>query len=554
MIPSFSPTFKTNAAAIAFGLDQQVIVNSEPVSLDFYTKATHISDKAFHQKRVETLAVYYSNKLEQYLKEHPRRPIPEALNDPFLDEEVRDFMRDDASAYSKNPSVHQCKRLFLAAKLGIDLAVFDANEGFEAFASKHIERYLLLYNEPIVVDESNEVFLKYRGEMTRWSEIYAHRRPHLGELLGFDPSVFDIEANEGFEAYALKYLERYLQLYGKPVVLDEETQEVSLIFNGVLTKWSEIKKPVRDPVLEGEMHWHWPYDLDGVQWTKDFFVFDILKPMFIRKKRDDEPNIDIFRIRACWTNKTWLGAITGVHVWMNVETADGKIYAPGIYRPEKNGYFDHIDDSLRVKPAFYCQDVSEFWRMEEGQECSIEVAVTPEQRDQILERFARESKDPNTSFQISQRNCVTTAAGYLHDIVGVTLPTEQSVFGLLNPRRFHWITNRIPRKIREICVAVGNIFLNLVQVALGAHKVDKKVAKGAKPILCSFWDLFNPEKANGHHPYTIMTKTRDWVENWRAKEKARLEGLANANTAEIQEQIKMLRYRLPPESELASFY
>lgn len=487
----FSPTFITNAKALCLGVEQQKIESpkSEPTPSGITTKAIHLWDKSYHEKRIETLAKYYIEKLKLYLEANPRRSVPDALKDKLVYTDVRNFLRNDGVNHGKNPLIVELKKLHLAAKLGITPEVMDANEGFESYARNSLERYLLKFSEEIKVDPfSKEISLKFEGEYTPWSEIYK----------------------------------------------------------------AKVK---RDENPNGDLRYHWHYNRNGVQWNKDFFIFDTLEPMFIRKDLTEEEKIDTFEVCAIESVKTWLAPITGVHVWFRIKTSDGRVYCLGVYRPAKTGFLDHFDRSFRIKQAYFGHEISEFWPMDEDDFRSIEVQITPEQRDKILEKFMRDAKDPEKTFQISQGNCVVYASDILRDIVGVTLPTEQSLFGLLNPKRFHWITNQIPRKIREICVAVGAIFVNLLQVALGATLVDKKVkAKNVKPLISSFWDIFNPKKALGYHPYSIFTKTHDWVQNWRKKEAMRLEKEHANNKPELEKQLRSLKTQLPPKSELPLYY
>jgi hypothetical protein len=564
MVSYISSTFLANATAICLGDDQKEMVapESEPVSLGFYTKLTHITDKYYHEKRVEALAAYYNKKLEEYLKKHPRRTVPEALGDPFVYEVVREFMRTDGCNYKNNAEVVKLNRLHLAAKLGITPDVFDANDGFEAYASKKLERYLLLHKHSLVVDEHNKVSLMFKGKMTPWSEILAQKpakaevaqsnRQSLAEKLGITPDVF--EANEGLEAFASRKLEQYLLLNNHSLVVDANNK-VSLMYNGKMTPWSEI--PPHKKVGEEEfLHWERSYGKDGVLWDSEYFKFETLEPMFVEENSDEWDNQDVLEICICSSKNSWIGWLTGIHVWFRIKTQEGKIYCLGIYRPEKKSFIDHLTFALRVKLAYFGYEISEYWPFKKGQLRTLEIKIEQEHVTKILEKFAKDAKDPNINFQITNENCVVYVGDLLRDIVGVILPMEQSLYGMFNPDRFKLITNQIPVPVRKVCVAAGAVFVNLLKVVLGAHLVDKNVeAEGVKPIINSFWDLISPEKALVYHPYTVMYKTFDWVGNWRAKDKARLEGLKTGeNDADIDKQIKMLRYALPPQSELPSYY
>lgn len=485
-----TPTFLTNASAVALGTEQ-LELKTEPESLGFAAKTLHLWDKSYHEKRIDTLAQFYIEKLKKYLEQHPRRPVPEALNDKLIYTDVRDFLRNDGNHYNKLPSIIELKKLHLAAKLGITPEVMDANEGFQEYAKNSLERYLVTYGHEIKVDNSNVISLKFNGQFTRWSEIHDAKVP-------------------------------------------------------------------RTPNPNKDLRFPWHYDITGVVWDKDFCIIsDTLEPMFIRDPKEWD-NIDLFEVWACRSVYSWLGVITGVHVAFRVYTSDGKVYSNSVYRQGKLSGWDHVIFPLRMKQAFFAYEISDFWPLAPEDIKSIKKQITPEQRDEILKQFMVDAKDPDRYFHISQHNCVVYSAKLLRDIVGVTLPTAQSVYGLLNPKRFHWITNQIPRKIREICVAVGAIFINLLQIALGATMIDKKVKnKDLKPLISSPLDIFNPQKALGHHPFSIFTKTYDWVQNWRKKEEARLKEEIAKNgpdKKELEHQLKFLKYQLPPESELSSYY
>lgn len=540
-----------NAKTILLGIPQQQLIDQELKPLPLTSKLLNINNKNYHEKRVSELAEHYNLKLEAYLKKYPTREIKEALEDPFIYEEVRNFLRNEGNAYKDLPAVKKCKQLHLAAKLGINPEILHANHGFEHYASQSLERYLLVYEDKIVL-EGDQISLKFKGKYTPWKEIHETMQGYRHELcdkLGIDLKV--LNANHGFEKYAAEHIETLRHVEKK---IDEK-HHLSLKFEGKFIPWKEYYEKHR------QLRYHWSYDKEGVQWQKDFFVFDKLEPMFIKENKD---KVDLIEICACESVKTWMAPITGVHVWFRIITADGEIYPLGLYRPAKLSEAEHLDFALRTKQAFFGYEITEFWPLKENEDIrTIKVQITPEQRDQMLAQFEADAKrtlaaledcdEEPVAFQISQKNCVAYAAGLLKKFTGKVLPTEQSIFGLFNPKRFKLITDKIPAIIRKILVAISTPFINLLQLCLGIHLVDKSIKnRHVKPIIASIRDFFTPAKALGHHPYTIMTKTFEWVEKWRKEEAVRLEKAFSGD--ELKEKLRLLKFQIPPQEALPSYY
>ncbi|MFQ5728960.1 MAG: hypothetical protein ACE5GN_01195 [Waddliaceae bacterium] len=133
----------------------------------FWNRIFHWGDTNYHTERIERIAKV----LARSLGEMPRLTLEEANKDPTL-KTARTFLRRLKPNYRYNPKVRECCRQLLAAKLGIDVKLFAANDGFESFAfESHLEKYLLDYEHTLKVQGSDAVHILYEGKYTPWSEV-----------------------------------------------------------------------------------------------------------------------------------------------------------------------------------------------------------------------------------------------------------------------------------------------------------------------------------------------------------------------------------------------
>lgn len=396
-----------------------------------------------------------------------------------------------------------------------------------------------LAQKHIIVLTTRRFLKDLKVEDPRISEC---RKQLLAMKLAIDADVFD--ANPGFQKFASKYhLERYMMEYRHSLTIDPESKKISILKEGKLEAWQEKMALNVPKQKEGHPSQPWIYGADGLQ-NQDMYNWSELMA-FKNGNPADWGHRYIFEFCAICSASPQK---TGDHSWFRLKTPSGEIYSIGLYRPGKGGLFDNLHFPLRVKEGYLMQpDVSEFWP---GETQTIPFEITQNDFLEMKRVIEEDKKHDKQVFQLLQSNCVLYTKKIAR-IAKIEIPTAVSVARLLTPKALDPAINAmcrvLPNCIIKVVSAVCAFFYNLVQLALGAGRVDEKVkdriGRSVQPHLASIRDVFSISKAELHHPNTLGHKTRLFVENWRNQEIAKLEKQINTdNKDEIKKQIDSIRY------------
>lgn len=419
--------------------------------------------------------------LNEAMRELPRVEIKAALKDDSL-KVTRKFLRSINPKRFNEPHVNVCCRQLLAAKLGLSIDVFINNPGFEEFAYK-------------------------------------------------------------------SHIERYLSDFGHKIRVDPDSKKISLMFQGRYTPWSTINEEVdelpppekNEPDNPRQM---WFYGQEGIQ-KKDMYAWDELQPYKIV-----EPtwgNRYLFEYTTCCNPSQGLN---GDHSWIELKTPKGEIYSVGLYRPGKPHYWDTFHYPLRVKKGYLMSpDVSNWWPTPIYR---IPVEISEDQFREIKHSIEEDKvNEEQRHFQLFNGNCQE----YVNEkaaIAGIKLNTSVFVLRNITPIKlqnfYDKIKGYLPKLVLKVFHYTATFFLNIAQWILGASIKDKEVKeKGieVKPIIRSFWDLFDSKKLYFHPPrYTGLTLRKE-IEEWRAEQIAKI--------PEAEEKRKeAMQYTLPPEYYLTT--
>lgn len=357
----------------------------------------------------------------------------------------------------------------------------------------------------------------------------------LASRLGIPSKAFSVHPD--FEAFSSKnYLYNYVRPYNETLHFDEETGDLKIKYNNELTSWSTIPSDVRSlgdkkvQLPADQKRQPWIYGPSGIQ-QKDMYDWTELTPF---KYEDPSQWGHRWILEICACNEE-TPRKTGDHSWFRLKTPTGEIYSIGLYRPEKSGFIDNFKAPLKIKKGRLMQpDLSEYYP------CNIhsfEYKIDEEIFQKIKAQVEADKREDKQPFQAMENNC-TQYVNKIAKIAGISLPTKKRIWKILLPKpckRFiKGIAPHLPDLVKKICDIAAALLINLVLVCLGATASDP--TQPTKPLIASFWDLFDPEKASLHHPHTLGHKVERKIAEWRLRK-----------TLARPDKAKKIAYRLPPE-------
>jgi len=380
-------------------------------------------------------------------------------------------------------------------------------------------------------------------------------------------------ANDGFASFAKKcFLYNYLATYGESLSYIPETRELLIKYKKQHVKWSLVPEAIKQfPAEKDDVPYEaWKYGPNGLR-NKNFYDFVKLKKVF---RRDPRAWGNRFLIGLCTTCVEKPRTTAGDHSWIRLYDADtGKVYSVGLYRPNKK-YEDYPKkDCLRLKPGYLMIDSSEFW----GQPIQeIRAMITKQdflemialvEKDKTKEITRRSSDDrieDALTFQLMQGNC-TAYAGRVANVAKVSLPDNIPfytawIYSICYSAK--WIgriaalQRWIPHWIIRINTVMTTVLGNLVGLAFGAWKVDRKLAlaANASPAFANWRHLFDRNLILNRSPFVLGQITRVKIEQWREqgtiKLRTKLNGATEDERAVLMRQIDDLQFQLPPEGYL----
>lgn len=157
---------KNQEAAIEIGKDGRWHARKS----GWISKVCHIRDEKYHNERIGRIAAI----LAKTLSEQPRMDM-KAVENNFQANATRQFLRSLRKQTLADPRIEECRRQYLATKLGINSQVFDANPGFQSYAyDSYLERYLMGYGHALKIDQqSKKLEIMIDGTYKPWHEAYA---------------------------------------------------------------------------------------------------------------------------------------------------------------------------------------------------------------------------------------------------------------------------------------------------------------------------------------------------------------------------------------------
>ena len=370
------------------------------------------------------------------------------------------------------------------------------------------------------------------------------RRELLALKLGLLPEVF--HHNPGFEKFAEEnHLERYLLEYRQGLLVDPEEKRLSILMDNRYVAWESAQEAMACfPRHMGSPLQPWRYGPKGIQ-QDDMYDWVHLRPY-----RWSDPEEwgwrYLFELVVCCGENPHK---TGDHGWLRLRTPEGNVYSVGLYRPQKRSLSDNWKAPFRVKRGYLMMpDVSEFWP---GKIRSLRVGITREQFQTMVRAIERDKSQDRRIFQLFQSNCVLWAATIARE-AGVEIPVGRcSALRLLVPRPLEPFLDAVPALLQAIAGRVAAIFINSIQLLLGAGIVDEEVTQhngpGVRPHIGSWGDFFDPEKMALHHPWTFGNDTLRGVERWRAAQVARLRENPDliSNPELLQKRVAEIQYLVP---------
>jgi hypothetical protein len=342
--------------------------------------------------------------------------------------------------------------------------------------------------------------------------------------------------------------------------------EVWIKQGGQQRPWSEVPAALRSPERQsrGQL---WPYDATGLtDRSMDVWPEGKMQPFFFADPRSWGGG---YVMSLCTSTLEEPRLMQGDHTWIRLydpqggeRQGEGAIYAVGLYRPEKRQRSEALDSPLRVKPGFVRLDFSEFW----GEPITeLSWKIDREQFEAIRERIEQDHAAGMVPFQLVDQNCTRYALD-LAEMADVQIEAQTSFMRLLLPQRAARMAQRIfammPRFIQALCLRISGLFWNLVQVKLGAARVDPAVSQRDPTRTNSFASLSHAIATSGSRAQELPTpwrlgqeitvsiqKQRDAHAEYLRQEIELAEREGNqARVQELQGELGDVRYWLPPEN------
>lgn len=398
------------------------------------------------------------------------------------------------------------------------------------------------------IDIAREVLHEAKKYKVRGNHLLWLNKEFFAAKLGITSQTMD--QNPGFYAFASKnHLDKYIKEYQHPIIVDQQLDDIQILYNGVYTRWTDVKQIIQSwPRQPRQPNQHWVYGPHGIQ-DKNMYDWETLEP-YIKLNPDDWGNQYVFEFCACINPKS---TINGNHSWIRLKTPEGDVYSIGLYRPEKRSLLENYRNPLRIKPGYLMSpDVSEFWGFPI---VSIEQAITKEDFIKMKEALENDKRNGDLNFQLINNNCVLYCKK-IASIADIDLPTAETAAQFFVPPPLYNRAQRIlkwfPQPIQKVCNAVAAFFINLLHLGLGGWKKDitltTKQKQNAHHHLKTFKDLFDHKKTVIHFPQTLAVRRLKEILAWREDQIAQV-----APSEESAAEIKKIQYTIPNQATLDSW-
>lgn len=324
-----------------------------------------------------------------------------------------------------------------------------------------------------------------------------------------------LEKNHSFYQFAKQHhLHHYLRHYEHQLNYHEDT--IQIMKEGEYKDWEEVSEIANwKPIPKNKQPTQpWVYGHKGLQ-KKDLYDWTELTPYKIEKDHK-WGNRWIFEVRTCNEESPQK---TGNHAWMRLKNPDGEIFSFGLYRPEKAGIKDNFKAPLRIKKGHLMQpDYSDVYP------CTIhsfEYEIDEPLFNKIKDQVEKDKQSDVEHFHPIGMNC-TRYVKKIAKIAGLKLKAKKKLWRLITPSKLERVVDKIgnytPSLIKKVSNYIMALFMNTLQVLLGATLNDKQIVKSSgeavPPHIRLFsWDFFKPSKATINHPHTLgilCDRIRTW--------------------------------------------
>jgi len=363
------------------------------------------------------------------------------------------------------------------------------------------------------------------GQLSRFSDSLTAARLGL--------TTEQLKSAEGLSEFANKRLYMYLARYGDTLRVNEKGA-VEIRYQGKFTPWSEIPAEIRNQDLTpsnkkdldnpwGDPH-PWPYGPNGLM-KDDMDTWDTLPVMF----KEDPKRWGGGYAFSIATNTGKHPDPRTDHSWIRLMTPEGDVYSVKFDQPDKMSKQKSLPDPIRVKQGKVRLDCHEFISKRK-KITEVIFATTPEGFQAMKAKVEEDHRKGILPYNLIHRNCAAYSLE-LARLGGVQLEAKTSFTRLALPSRVAHVLQRcfksLPTLLQNLVHALTSLVWNLIQVWMGATKVDKKIQSMYPDYAAPFSSLWHALTDIWHcqemrSPWSIGYQAAEEIESLR---KAKLEKL-----------------------------
>lgn len=305
----------------------------------------------------------------------------------------------------------------------------------------------------------------------------------------------DLKQLPDLEKFAKKvFLANYLARYDDELSLEADGQ-VCIKHNNDMVPWSTLEEKLRDADYRDQegRQFDWRYDSSGITLrSTHVWEDDKLPALFCNVESIRELTQPM--VYLCTTSGLEPKIISGDHTWIEIEEpSSGNMYAAGLFRPEKRGRFDWLNNPFRTKAGKIRVDDAEFWGMKITRH---PIQATEAQVEALKAAIEHDHAQPSIPFNIHNQNCTTWAVSkvnqhILNEPINAKVPVLRILTSASSYNTIMKASRFIPGFIKTIIRAVATVVLYLLYVILGYCKTDPGTSKVSKSD-CACVETYSP--------------------------------------------------------------